>query len=224
METGYIAAFTTGFLGGMGHCIGMCGPIVSSYTLSDRSSANIVSRFLTHIFYNTGRIMTYMFVGALMGLTGSFINTAGSISGFQNIVSVIAGLIIILMGLNISGIIGKGTWLEGHNNFVIRAGREFLHEHSLWRYYPLGALLGFLPCGLSYSAFMAAAGTGSLLSGMFLMLFFGLGTLPALLIFGLAASYISIKLRGLLYRTAGVIVIITGIYFLLKGIRLYASV
>ena len=69
---------------------------------------------------------------------------------------------------------------------------------------------------------MAAAGTGSFLSGMLLMLFFGLGTLPALLLFGIAASYVSIKLRGLLYRAAGVIVMVTGVYFLVKGIRLYA--
>ncbi len=223
METGNIAAFTTGLLGGLGHCIGMCGPIVASYTLSDTSSTTIVSRLFTHILYNTGRITTYMFIGALMGLTGSFINTAGSISGFQNIVAVIAGLIMIMMGLNISGILGRAGWLEGHNNFIMKTGKDLLHEHSMWRYYPLGALFGFLPCGFSYAAFTAAAGTGSFLSGMLLMMFFGLGTLPALLLFGIAASYISIQLRGLLYKTAGLVVILTGIYFLAKGIRLYAS-
>jgi sulfite exporter TauE/SafE len=219
MDTGYLAAFITGLLGGFGHCIGMCGPIVASYTLSDISSSASIRRLFTHIFYNTGRITTYMFIGALMGLTGSFVNTAGEISGIQNMVAIIAGLIMIVMGLSISGVIGNMSWLESHNSLLMRAGKELLHEKSIWRYYPLGAIFGFLPCGLSYTAFMAAAGTGSLLSGMLLMLCFGLGTFPALILFGMAASYISIKLRGLMYRTAGIVVVVMGVYFLLKGVK-----
>lgn len=221
METAYMLAFTTGFLGGFGHCIGMCGPIVASYTLYD-SSATFVDKFLTHIFYNTGRISTYIFIGALMGLTGSFINVTGKISGIQNIAAVITGLIMILMGLNIFGVIGRTAWLEWHNNFILRTAKELLHERSVWKYYPLGALFGLLPCCLSYTALMASAGTGNLVRGMLLMLFFGLGTLPSLLLFGIAASYISARLRGAAYKTAGILVISMGIYFILKGIKTYA--
>ena len=222
MEPGYIVAFTMGFLGGFGHCISMCGPIVATYTLSGSSSYSPAGRVFPHLFYNTGRITTYMFIGALMGLTGSFINVAGRISGFQDAVAIIAGLIMVFMGLKISGILGRLSWLEGHNNLILRAGKELLHDKSLWKYYPLGALFGFLPCGLSYTVLIAAAGTGDPLSGMLLMLFFGIGTLPALLVFGMAASYIGIKLRGMLFKTAGGVVIVTGIYFVLRGIKFNA--
>jgi len=159
-----------------------------------------------------------MFVGSLMGLTGSFVNVAGRISGVQNIVAILAGLMMILMGLSISGIAGGIKWLEKHNNLVLKTGKSILHGESVWRFYPLGLLLGFLPCGLSYTAFIASAGTGNLLSGMLVMFFFGIGTLPALLLFGIVISFASQRIRGIAYRISGLVVMALGAYFLLKGL------
>jgi sulfite exporter TauE/SafE len=228
MEAGYALAFTTGLLGGFGHCIGMCGPLVASYSfrgspsLPDRPS--IINNLLPHLFYNIGRITTYMFIGAVMGLTGSFVNVAGRISGFQNTVAIIAGLFMIFMGLSIAGIAGGMAWLERHNNFILKLARNILQGGSPWQYYPLGALFGFLPCGLSYTLFIAAAGTGNFLSGMFTMFFFGMGTLPALLLFGIISGYMNYRFRAWVYKAAGIVVMLTGIYFLIKGINLYAKV
>jgi len=228
MEVGYTLAFTTGLLGGFGHCIGMCGQLVASYTLRGSPSplyrASIINNLLPHLFYNIGRITTYMFIGAVMGLTGSFVNVAGRISGFQNTVAIIAGLLMIFMGLSITGIAGGMAWLEKHNNLILKFAKNILQGESLWQYYPLGALFGFLPCGLSYTLFMAAAGTGNFLSGMFTMFFFGIGTLPALLLFGIISAYMNYRLRAWVYKAAGIIIMLTGIYFLIKGINLYAKV
>jgi sulfite exporter TauE/SafE len=221
MELSYTLAFTTGFIGGFGHCIGMCGPIIAAFTFRGSSSGyypSILKNFLPHLFYNTGRVTTYMFIGAVMGLTGSFLNTAGSMAGFQNIVAVAAGLIMIIMGINISGFFGLISWLERHNSFILRTGRNLMQGETSWLYYPLGALFGFLPCGLSYTVFMAAAGTGSMLSGMLTAFFFGIGTLPALLLFGFTAGYLSNKVRGLLYKLSGVVIILMGVYYLLKSL------
>ncbi|TNF56940.1 sulfite exporter TauE/SafE family protein [bacterium] len=222
METGLLVAFSTGLLGGFGHCIGMCGPIVASYALHN-SSEKVFSRIASHILYNTGRITTYMFIGALMGLTGAFVNVAGRLTGLQNVVAILAGLFMVLMGLSISGLFGAAQWLESQNSLIMKAAKGLSYEKSLWRYYPLGALFGFLPCGLSYTVFIAAAGTGDLFSGMLLAVFFGLGTFPSLFLFGITASLISSQMRGLLYRFAGFMIIGMGIYFLVKGLELYGS-
>ncbi len=229
MDFSYTLAFTTGLLGGFGHCIGMCGPLVATYTLrSSHQPATTLNLplirgnlrgVLPHLFYNTGRITTYMFIGAVMGLAGSFVNVAGRISGFQNVVAIAAGSLMIMMGLSISGIAGGMKWLEKHNKLILNAGKNLLHSESVWRYYSLGALFGFLPCGLSYTVFMAAAGTGDLASGMFTMFFFGIGTLPALLLFGLVSSYIGSRLRGIVYKIAGVMVIFMGMYFVVNAVR-----
>jgi len=216
-------ALTTGLLGSFGHCLGMCGPIVASYTLS--SSANnrsLAKRLTPHLLYHGGRITMYAFLGALMGLSGSFVNVTASIAGLQNTVAFIAGIIMVFMGLSITGIAGRMAWLERRNTVVLRYANSIMNARSLFRFYPLGLLMGLLPCGLSYTIFISAAGTGGLIPGMVTALFFGIGTLPALFLFGTVFSYFSTSLRTRIYRASGALVIIMGIYFIYRGIRLYA--
>jgi sulfite exporter TauE/SafE len=224
VETEYFLAFTTGIVGGFGHCIGMCGPLVASYALASPSGVMPLSvRLAPHLLYNAGRITTYGIMGGVMGLSGSFVNVAGRLAGIQNVVAVIAGIVMISMGLGIAGIHGRTDWIEKHNMPVLRAARRIMPSSSEFRYYPLGLLLGLLPCGLSYTVFIASAGTGGMLPGSLTALLFGLGTLPALLLFGTAFSSLTATLRGRIYKAGGVIVVIMGIYFLLRGMRLYAS-
>jgi sulfite exporter TauE/SafE len=224
METGYVLALTTGVLGGFSHCIGMCGPLVASYALVRDSGHQPVSiRVAPHVLYNMGRITSYGIIGGIMGLSGSFVNVAGRLAGLQNVVAVASGVIMIFMGLSIAGIGGTTAWIEKHNISVLRAAQRVLALSSQFRYYPLGLLLGLLPCGLSYTVFIASAGTGGLFPGMLTALLFGLGTLPALLIFGAVLSSLGASLRTKIYKTSGVLVVIMGAYFLFRGIKLYAN-
>lgn len=221
MDTPYILAFTTGFLGGFGHCIGMCGPVVASFTMGLTKKETPLF-YLPHILYNTGRLTTYVFIGSLMGITGSFLNMAGRLAGIQEAVALFAGMMMVLMGLGISGLLKTVSLIECHNRGVFRSAAMVLEGNSLWRYFPLGLILGFLPCGLSYSIFFAAAAAGGLLPGMLTALCFGLGTVPALLLFGIILTHISLRVRGLIYRTGGVVVTLMGIYYLWRGLRFYA--
>jgi sulfite exporter TauE/SafE len=221
MEPSFLLALTTGLFGGA-HCIGMCGPVVASYSLEGaipRGGANMITNILPHLLYNLGRVTTYAFTGAAMGLAGSLVN---SISVIQNVMAILAGVIMILMGLSITGLFGDMGWLEHRGSLIRKTGRELVLQRSVWKYFILGSLFGFLPCGLSYSVFTAAAGSGSLLSGMMLALLFGLGTVPWLLLFGIATTHVSSAFRGRVYKAAGFIVIVMGVLFLLKGIRHYA--
>ncbi len=240
MDVSYLLAFTAGLLGGFGHCIGMCGPIVTAYSLQRTLPAGIKNNpvpeacsrvllsgilnrglvfdsIIPHILYNAGRISTYIFIGGLMGLIGSFVDTAGRLAGIQNIASIAAGIFMVTMGL---GIVGVSHWLnilERHNNFILKLIKVFALERSAWRYYPMGALLGFLPCGLSYSVFIASAGTGNVVSGMSVSAMFGIGTIPALLLFGMIIAYLGSKTRGIIYRASGLVVIAMGLYFILRA-------
>lgn len=225
MSPEYLLALTTGLLGGFGHCIGMCGPLVASYALAGNyGPARTVARSLpAHLLYNAGRILTYAVIGAVMGLSGSFLNIAGRLAGIQNAVAACAGILMIVMGLGIAGVWGKHGWIERHNITVLRAARRLQLSSSPLRYFGLGLVLGLLPCGLSYTIFIAAAGTGGAIAGMTTALLFGLGTLPAMLAFGAVLSTLSARLRGGVYRAGGVLVIIMGVYFLYRGARLYAG-
>jgi len=220
----YYLALTTGLFGGFGHCVGMCGPIVASYSLKGPSAVSPAtsSSWRTHVLYNAGRISTYALIGAVMGLTGSFVNVAGRLAGLQNIIAVSAGVVMVAFGLSIAGIWSGTAWMERRNGAVLRFAHRMFTSTSPVRTYALGMALGLLPCGLSYTIFIAAAGTGSAAAGMLTALVFGVGTLPALLSFGSVVSALNAGLRNRIYRLGGVMVVIMGAVFIYRGLRDYA--
>jgi sulfite exporter TauE/SafE len=217
VDFGVALAFSTGLMGGFGHCIGMCGPFVAAYTMNKAEAGHRVS-VLPHLFFNLGRTTTYVFIGAIMGLTGSFVNSAASLSGIQNIASVIAGAFMALMGLAISGLLRGLLSFERYNSLILKAMKALLQEPSSTRYLPLGMLVGMLPCGLSYGIFIAAAGTGNMLRGMLLSLSFGMGTAFSLILFGIFFHALSVRLRGILYRLSGLVLFAMGIYFIYRAL------
>lgn len=218
MVIDYLAAFTTGFLGGFGHCIGMCGPIIGSYAVSSAPSLSFKERVLTHLLYNTGRITTYAFVGFFMALAGSSLSAILKASGIQQAVAFMAGIVMIIIGLGVSGVIKRPLWFEGKGGHILRAGKVFMAVASVWRYYLLGAIFGLLPCGLSYSMFVVALVTGNPMKGLMFTLLFGIGSMPALLLFGYGASLFGSVLRGLLYRASGVVIILMGLMYIKRAI------
>ncbi|GAB4485088.1 MAG: sulfite exporter TauE/SafE family protein [Thermodesulfovibrionales bacterium] len=221
IEGAYLLAFSTGLLGGFGHCIGMCGPVVAAQALRKPQAGRQVP--YSQLLYNAGRITTYACIGGLMGLAGSFVNIAAGLAGIRNAVMVLAGLAMIYMGLAIAGMLPGIRVLEQRNAGVLRIAGRIQGMHSAARFFGLGLVLGLLPCGLSATAFLAAAATGNPVSGFLLMLCFGLGTVPALLSFGMLISSLGLRLRGWIYRSGGVLVVVMGILFVIRGIRSYGQ-
>jgi sulfite exporter TauE/SafE len=210
-------AFATGLLGSFGHCAGMCGPLVGALALAaaPEGARRSVSGQLA---YHAGRITTYAAVGAVMGLTGSFVNVAGRLAGVQQVVSIAAGLLMVLLGLGTAGVSAALRRLEARaSGRVMGLIRGVLSGGGPGRLYPAGLALGLLPCGLSWTVFLGAAGTGSLPEGLLLALAFGLGTVPALLLVAAAGVAIGQRARGILARAGGLLVAVLGVVFVLRG-------
>ena len=216
----------TGFSVGFGHCIGMCGPIVVSLSLNLKQH----SAFVPHLLYNSGRITTYALLGGLAGFTGSFVGLAHRIAGLQKGAMIFAGVVIILMGLAMSGWIRWGEIFGDAYKplgFITKRFQKLSAAKSAFAYYPLGMVLGFLPCGPVYTALVASAGAGvdaqstyrGFVSGSGVMVAFGIGTLPALLLVGKLSDLGWLKARALIYRIGAVFMILAGVYFIFKGIR-----
>jgi len=226
---GLLFAFSTGLLGGFGHCLGMCGPLVGAFGLTAPPGTPALRVLRSQLVYHLGRVTTYSLIGAAMGLTGSFVNLAGRLAGFQDAVAVLAGTLMVALGLGAAGAAGWLTAVEGKvAGRVLRAVRGIAGGHGegdegAGRAYPLGLVLGFLPCGLSYSAFVGSAATGGMVPGLLFALAFGLGTLPALLAAGWAASRLGARARGLLYRAGGLLVALLGALFVMRGLHLHAA-
>jgi uncharacterized protein len=222
--TGTVAmAFLTGLLGGFGHCLPMCGPIAGSLALAagPRGTAAAISGQLS---YNAGRLTTYALLGAAMGAAGSFVNVAGRLAGLSNAVAILAGALMILMGLGAAGLMRWVKRLESRAAGKVSAfARGLLEGGTAGRLYPVGLVLGLLPCGLSWTMFLGAAGTGHPLAGLVLAAVFGLGTLPALLLAGAAGTLLGVRARGAPYRAGGFLVAALGVLFVLRGLGVHLS-
>lgn len=213
-----ISMLVTGLAGGFGHCIGMCGPLVAAWSFGNTGTATMRS----HLLYHLGRITTYTTLGATAGAAGSFLVLASSIGHFQKAVMLLAGLAITLMGMATAGWLPSGKRLKTctrQQPLLQKIMTLFNGQISAGTCYPMGILLGFLPCGLTLTALLAATRSAmearnhfeGLLNGALLMLIFGLGTTPALLMVGKATSILADTTRQRLYRLAGLIMIITGL-------------
>ena len=152
----YLIFLATGFTVGFGHCIGMCGPIVVSLSLNLSPKRVIIP----HLLYNSGRILTYALLGAIMGATGSFTQVAAHIFELQKGALIFAGILIVLMGLAMTGWIPMGRIFSDSSQLggLISKGFQKLTQiRSTAAYLPLGLLLGLLPCGPVYTALIASA-------------------------------------------------------------------
>ncbi len=217
MSGAVAVAFVTGLLGSFGHCAAMCGPLVGSLALA-AGPLGARRSLAGQLAYHAGRITTYGAVGAAMGLTGSFVNVAGRLAGVQQAVALAAGVLMIVLGIGAAGLSSALKRLEARaSGKVVALVRGLLEGGGPGRLYPTGLVLGLLPCGLSWTVFLGAAGTGSLPEGLLLALAFGLGTTPALLLVGAAGSAVAGRARSVLARAGGVLVALLGLLFLLRG-------
>jgi sulfite exporter TauE/SafE len=223
----YLLFFTTGVTIGFGHCIGMCGPIVISLSLNLKGGPSL----WPHLCYNAGRTLTYGLLGAVVGGMASFTRFAERIDGLQKGVMVAAGVIIVLMGLAMTGWVRTSVIFRAAppvGAFISRVFKQLLQEKKRpLTYLPLGMLLGLLPCGPVYTALLAAARSGmetdttlgGVLSGAGLMLCFGLGTIPALFLVSRLTDLRWLRHRENVYRIGAVLMMGVGGYFIWQGLR-----
>jgi sulfite exporter TauE/SafE len=213
-------AFMTGLMG-TGHCIGMCGGLVGALSLSE---AGQKGGWLFHLLYNVGRITTYTFIGAVVGWLGSALAYTDQFKLLTRSLLLASDVFIILIGLGTAGLF---AWLNATNfDFTGPTKAITAAVNSLRKLppgiaaLPLGLLFGFIPCGYLYAVAITAAQSAEVTTGALMLLAFGLGTAPALLIFGSAAHWLSGRVRTWMLRTAGLLVAGMGIINLLKHLRL----
>lgn len=224
MSADFIAAFLIGLFGGFSHCIGMCGGFVFTYSvkISEKESdvkPNKWKMLLPHLLYNSGRVLTYTFLGEIFGFLGGTIGFVMSVRNFQGGLQLFAGVFMLILGLEIGGLLPKTSkdYFPGINIFKKLVGNLF-NRVNRRNIFGLGLVLGFIPCGLVYVAGAMAASTESILGGMLTMLFFGLGTFPAMIIIGLASDFLSTKFRSRLYKISALLIIIMAVLAILRGI------
>lgn len=215
----YWAAFSLGFLFSFAHCLGMCGGIVAAYSATLRSGGR--GDVWPHVLYSLGRTVTYAVIGALVGGMGSAVEVGARLAGFQGTMSVLAGLVMGLLGLGMLGwkLPGLGALpsLASTGRFQA-AFQRVLAADVRWRTFGLGLLNGLLPCGMVYSGAALALSSAHPVTGALTMASFGLGTLPAMLMLGLLAYRLGAQLRERLQQVGALVLIVVGLLTIWRGV------
>jgi len=218
-----LAILAFGFFGSLGHCIGMCGGFIVSYTTAKMDTETSKSSQASgHTFYNLGRISSYTLLGALFGLFGSLWDATPLM---RMIMFSFAGLMMIIMGFSLSGRMKFLSFLE----YPITQKKWFkklffsqLNSKSKMSFYTLGALNGFFPCGLVYTMLITSIATKSALLGAGVMLLFGISTIPTLFSLGFLVGFISQnRFRHIMIEISSLIIIVYGGWTLYKAYNNY---
>lgn len=191
-----LSALVIGFLGS-GHCIGMCGGIASALAFAIPEK-NPKQRVFILLAYNFGRILSYSALGALVGFLGQEI-------GLPPVLRIVAGVLLIAMGLYLANWWRGLVYLEKAGSYLWRwiqpFGAKLMPVDNMFKGLLFGVIWGWLPCGLVYSALALSMAQAEPISAAAIMLYFGLGTLPAVFLSGWAANYLKLFLQSKLVRT-----------------------
>lgn len=215
----WTAIITFALLGSIGHCIGMCGGFIVTYTTAKLKPQFSKARSAYyHFLYNIGRVTTYTFFGALFGYFGSLWDV-GPLA--RATMFAVAGVMMILMGLSFAGKLKFLTSIEvpiTHYSWFKRVFTAQLTSATPMSFYVLGVLNGLFPCGLVYTMLVTATTTQSALYGAAVMAIFGLFTIPTLFTFAYVVGFFSqTKFRSVMIQLAAVTVIAFGGWTLMKA-------
>ncbi|REG81664.1 sulfite exporter TauE/SafE family protein [Algoriphagus antarcticus] len=205
-------AFLLGFLGSF-HCVGMCGPI--ALAVGGKKGR---SYFSHKILYNLGRSVTYAVLGLIVGSIGFSLSLAGVQQGF----SIAMGVIILIFALSykradqflaIPALSEIVIWVKRQLNRFLKAGGSFA-------FFATGLANGLLPCGMVYMALVAALALQSPLLGATYMFFFGIGTIPLLLVLMYSGNIFSVQARQKFQKAIPYLGVLIGMLFIFRGLGL----
>ena len=227
-----------GLLGGA-HCIGMCGPLITMYSerMTPRSDGGAStaprrgrSAHLTtyevrqHALFNIGRTSSYALLGAAFGALGGVVFvTADQLTAVADLVrgsvGIAIGVLIIAAGANyLSGGVSAGLSIPGLNrvtNWLLVRVQGLVNSPGI---VGLGAIHGLLPCPMLYPAYLFAFATGSAMAGGIALAALGIGTIPAVFIYGTLIDSVDAVHRRRLHRLLGVAFVVLGYVLLAHGL------
>ena len=193
----------------------MCGPLALAVQSSKKVQGS--AAFFSSLQYNTGRTIGYVSLGLLFGILGS----AASFGGVQRGVSILLGVVMVLFflfSINPDHLISKVSAISRFYTSISQKFFGLLRKSEKVPSLYLCTINGFLPCGLVYIAIAGAISLSNIWGSIGFMLFFGLGTFPAMIGVTLGHQAVSQKLRMSLKRLYPIITLVMGAYLIYRGL------
>lgn len=203
---GYGLLFIVGMFTSI-HCIAMCGGINIAVNMS-----NSDHKYRSSLLYNMGRVISYTIIGGIVGGIGSAITFS---STAKDIVSILAGLFMIGLGIGMTGLLRR----RGSLNILPKSLIGLINKIKGKTKSPfiIGLLNGLMPCGPLQTMQLYALGTGSIIKGALSMFVFSLGTVPLMLGLGSLSAILSGRMGVKLKKLSGVLVVLLGIIMFNRG-------
>ena len=204
------SAFLVGLMGGV-HCVGMCGGIMNALVFALPQDQRAMAKVLPKVvLYNLGRIASYATAGAIIGALAGWMQLIASPVGLG--LRILAGTMLVAMGLYLAGWwrgLARLERLGGHLwKYLQPSANRLMPVRSGWQALLLGAIWGWLPCGLVYSALTLAAGVSHWYQSALVMIAFGLGTLPVMVVTGTFAAQVKVFIQQKLVRNMAALLVI----------------
>ena len=205
------AALLAGLLGSA-HCLGMCAGISGLFAVNS-GITTMRGQIPMAITYNVGRVVSYAVLGIIVGTFGSVIVKASP--GLAGMIRFLSGVVIILVGLKVAFDLRLLNPLERMGGTlwsrIAPAAQRLIPVTSMPRAFGLGLVWGWLPCGLVYSVLLIAATSARPVNGAAVMIAFGVGTMPAMVLTGLGAAQLSQLMRRRSTRVGlGLLIVVLG--------------
>lgn len=205
----YAVLFVVGLLTSI-HCVGMCGGIMLSQSLSKEDPSKF-GALKPALLYNLGRVLSYTVLGGIIGAAGSVISLSLTAKA---VLQIAAGLFMIIMGLNLAG-------FEAFRKFQIKLPMSLCKAKSKsGSPFIVGILNGLMPCGPLQTMQLFALGTGSAIGGAMSMFVFSLGTVPLMLTFGALSGFLSKGYTKKILKFSGILIIVLGLIMGNRGLVL----
>jgi sulfite exporter TauE/SafE len=192
-STSYLVALLMGLFSSL-HCLGMCGSIIGSLTLSLRQEIREQKSTLMPfvLSYNLGRISSYASGGLFAGMLHHVLTLPFGEGHGHRLLQILSAVVMAAAGLHIAGWFQRFAYIEKVGAHFWRHiepyGRRVIPVETLGQAYIFGLVWGWLPCGLVYTALALAATSDSVFRSTLTMLAFGIGTLPAVFGVGIMTS------------------------------------
>lgn len=231
-----LALFAVGVFAGA-HCLGMCGPLVTTYgdRMADgdgRRSGHVTPRVVRqHALFNAGRTAGYALVGAAAGLLGAAVfESTAAVEGVGDLVrggvGVLAGGVVVAVGVSYllggSGGLHRAVPGEAALGRLVAVATDRLDRLANGPgIVGLGALHGLFPCPVIYPAYLYAFALGDPVRGGLSLLALGLGTVPALLLYGTVLDAVDATRRRRLHRALGAAFLVLGYVLFAHGLTLF---
>jgi hypothetical protein len=213
----YGLAFVAGVLGS-GHCLGMCGALVSGYFMS----AGKTKSYTPYFFYQLARIFVYMLVGFAAAALGVVLVSSGVFGKVQSVLQITIGAVVIILAFGILGWIPfQGSFRLLPMNLLRKGYASSRTKGPIVGASIAGLMNGLMPCPLTFAMAVKATSAPSILEGGALMLTFGAGTLPTMLFISFAFGRMSADVRGLMLKLAAFIMIAMGCNTIYMGLMSY---